>query len=215
MTDMLASAPTRSEPPRLPRLTLILITFAACWAAGAVALDLTGLNAQRRDEPHLAIVIGVLLPSVLYLLGLSASDSVRSWTRTLDPAILILPHTWRMVGFSFVALWAYGVLPAEFAFAAGLGDAAIAVAAPLVIVAFWRGWRGAVPGAIALHVLGMVDFFFAILLGASGAGVPLAQMSQMDPMTVFPMSWIPTGAVPLLLLAHVIALANLALKRRP
>lgn len=193
--------------------TWIAIGLCLAWTGTAFLSDMLGLNEYRRDEPHTGIIIAVLTPTALFLAAFALFRSVRGWTRSLDPALLALPHAWRTVGFSFIALWHHGILPIEFAAPAGLGDIAVAIAAPFVVVALWQRWKGAVIATVIFHLLGIVDFFFAILMGVSGAGIAPDAMSSVDPMTTFPMSWIPTAAVPLLLLGHVIALINLRMAR--
>ncbi len=64
------------------------------------------------------------------------------------------------------------------------------------------------------HVLGIVDFFFALLTGMTGFGAPAEEMIMTDPMTAFPLVIIPTVFVPLLLLAHVMALTKITMNRK-
>jgi len=48
----------------------------------------------------------------------------------------------------------------------------------------------------------------------TGYGIPDDQMTSIDPMTVFPLVIIPTVFVPLLLVAHVMALTQIAMNRK-
>jgi len=71
-----------------------------------------------------------------------------------------------VIGAMFLALYAFGLLPGLFAWPAGLGDAAVGLAAPFVLLAMLRGapnW----PRRVAwLNIAGLVDF-----AGAIGTGV--------------------------------------------
>lgn len=71
--------------------------------------------------------------AVLYIL----LPTIRTCTRNLNFAMLALLHAWRTVGFTFLALWFYKILPAGFAAPAGFGDFAIAISAPFIAVALW------------------------------------------------------------------------------
>ena len=123
--------------------------------------------------------------------------------------MLVLPHAWRTVGFTFLTLWSYKMLPAGFAAPAGFGDFAIAIAAPFIAVALWKQWKYAIAATVVFHVLGLTDLFFAILTGASGYGISADKMNVIDPMTTFPLVIIPTVFVPLLVLSHVISLLKI------
>lgn len=209
---------TTLHPPEIGtesyRGNITAIALMGLWFAVMSVMGVLGHFEYARNEAHEWIIVAVLAPTVFYLALYATMKSVRDWTAKLDPAIVVLPHAWRTVGFAFLALWYFDVLPGEFAAPAGFGDFAVGMAAPIVAVALWLGWKGAVKSAVTLHILGIVDFFFAILTGAGSFGVPASDMHLVDPMTVYPMVWIPTGIVPLLLVGHVIGLINLRTSNR-
>jgi len=174
-----------------------------------------GLYEYPRSGSHLSVIITVLLPTLLYLVAFLLFPAVRVWTqRDLNLAMLTLPHAWRTVGFSFLALWFYGILPAGFSAPAGFGDFAIAIAAPFVAVALWQGWRYAIGTALWFHILGLLDLFVALLTGMTGFGVPVSGMQAIDPMTAFPMVIVPAVFVPLLVWGHVLALTKIVMDRK-
>lgn len=194
----------------------IILSIILCllWMLITGIIGALGWYEYQRSEPHLWIVISVLMPTILFVFLFAFLPSVRTWTQRLNLAMLSLPHAWRTVGFTFLALWFYGILPAGFAAPAGFGDFAIGIAAPFVVIALWLQWANAIRAAIWFHLLGLTDLFFAILTGATGFGVPLEEMSNIDPMTTFPMVIIPTVFVPLLTVSHVMALTKIVMDKR-
>ena len=128
-------------------------------------------------------------------------------------------HHWRVLGFTFLMLYAHGVLPGLFAWPAGLGDVAIGVSAPLVVQALARSPDFARSRAfVTFHVLGMFDFFVAGTTAtlASGAFPSLLSGSPTSaPMEVWPLSLFPAIFVPLFLIVHLGALFQVrALRKR-
>jgi hypothetical protein len=103
------------------------------------------------------------------------------------------------------------LLPDLFAWPAGLGDIAIGVTAPWVALALFRD-RTAIGSRwfAAWNVLGILDLFVAVGLGALSAGfVPsLASEITTAPMAQLPLVLIPAYLVPLFLTMHFAALAQ-------
>jgi len=194
----------------------IILAMVLCvlWMAVTGIIGSTGFYEYPRNGSHLLVIITVLIPAIFFVVLFFLSPAIRSWTQSLNLAMLTLPHAWRTVGFTFLALWFYGVLPSGFAAPAGFGDFAIAMAAPFVAVAVWFNWSGAIRAAVWFHVLGIIDLFFALLTGMTGFGAPVEEMSMTDPMTAFPLVIIPTVFVPLLILGHIMALTKIAMDRK-
>jgi hypothetical protein len=114
-------------------------------------------------------------------------------------------HSWRIAGFTFLALYAAGLLPGIFALPAGLGDIAIGATAP------WAASRLANfnrrRAFMFWQILGITDLVTAITLGTT-AGLISPHEVPTAVMTVLPMSLIPTFAVPLLIVLHIICIAQ-------
>jgi hypothetical protein len=89
-----------------------------------------------------------------------------------------------------------------------LGDFAIGVTAPLVAFYLAQGRRK--NSFILWNILGVIDLVNAVTLGvlASPALGILRPEVSTDAMTVLPLSLIPTFAVPLLLILHIISIAQ-------
>jgi hypothetical protein len=188
--------------PNYGRLTAWLI---AAWFAASLSAAALGLIQTEPGRPPFPLLVAVAVPLGAFGLWYAASRSFREFVLALSPRALTLVQSWRTAGFVFLVLARYRILPAGFALPAGWGD--IAIGATAVFVAS----RLAVPkhrGIFILwQLLGMLDLVTAVTLGATAAlvnpnGIPTT------PMTALPMSLIPTFAVPLLFLLHIICIAQ-------
>jgi high-affinity K+ transport system ATPase subunit B len=111
----------------------------------------------------------------------------------------------RLEGFVFLVLATYGILPRMFALPAGWGDMTIGATAALAGLKLATPARRA--GFILWQALGITDLVVAVTMGTLAQridprGVPTSAM------TALPMSMIPTFAVPLFLIFHVICIAQ-------
>jgi len=187
---------------RYAKLTagLIAAWFVFSLAASALHLYRTGPNA-----PPLALGIAVLTPIVVFLVWFNRSPAFRKFSMSLNPRALTFVQSWRLAGFVFLVLAAYGILPQVFALPAGWGDIAIGATASLAALQLARPERRS--GFILWQVLGMTDLVAAVTLGTLAGfidphGIPTSAM------TVLPMSLIPTFAVPLFFILHIICIAQ-------
>ncbi len=193
--------------------TIFAIILCLLWMGATGVIGTLGLYEYPRNGSHLSIIITVLTPTVFFLTLFILLPSVKQWTMSLSLAMLTLPHAWRTVGFTFLTLWFFGILPSGFAAPAGIGDFVIAIAAPFVAVALWLQWKNAISAAVWFHLLGLTDLFFALLTGITGFGVPVSEMRVTDPMTAFPLVIIPTVFVPLLILSHIMVLTIIIMRK--
>jgi hypothetical protein len=112
----------------------------------------------------------------------------------------------------FVAHYAFGLLPGLFAWPAGVGDVAVGVAAPFVVLAMVRDaptWRRQ---ATWLNVAGLVDFVVAVGTGVLTSNTSLGVLAELPArasLGALPLSLVPTFAVPLWIMFHVMSLLQL------
>lgn len=177
----------------------------AAWCVFSLGSSALHLYTTPPNAPPIAFGLAVVTPIVLFLVWFASSPAFRQFLLSLSPRTLTLVHTLRIAGFVFLVLATYKILPALFAWSAGWGDIAIGVTAPFAAL------RLANPAHrksfILWQVLGIADLVNALALGTlSGIidphGIPTA------PMTVLPMSYISTFAVPLFLILHIICIAQ-------
>ena len=172
-----------------------------------LALLLSALHVFRTDpsQPPLPLGLAVLLPLVLFAISYASSESFRRFVLSLNPRTLTLIQSWRIVGYTFLILYTYGILPGIFALPAGWGDVFIGATAPLVAL------RLATPthrrSFLLWQALGISDLVLAVVFGTT-ASLLTPHAAATDAMTVLPLSLIPTFAVPLFLILHVISIAQ-------
>jgi hypothetical protein len=172
-------------------------------------------------SPHsmsvpIALGVAAVLPVVVFAVWFRTSARFRAFALSLDPVVLTAVQSWRAGGIVFLILMAKGLLPSMFAVPAGLGDMAIGLSAPFVARAMWRGNISA-DGVRRWQRAGILDLVVAVTMGvlcAPGKTGILAHGTTTLLMGLLPMSLIPTFAVPLLVIFHLICIAQLRQENR-
>ena len=179
---------------------LLVVWFAVVFSASAVHLFKNG-SAQF----GLGVAVAALAPMIVFSLWFAASEGFRNFALSLNPTILTSVQVWRIMGFTFLLLQARNVLPAIFALPAGYGDMFIGATAG------FAAWKLAEPahrnGFLFWQALGILDLITAVSLGTT-AGLIDPRGPSMGPMTVLPLSLIPTFFVPLFVMLHMICIAQ-------
>jgi hypothetical protein len=171
------------------------------------ALSASALHVFKTDPslPPLALGLAVVIPIAAFLIWFATSSGFREFALSLSPRTLTYVHSWRIAGLTFLALYAAGLLPGIFALPAGLGDIAIGATAPWAAIKLANfGRRRAF---MFWQIVGITDLVTAITLGTT-AGLISPHEVPTALMTVLPMSLIPTFAVPLLVVLHIICIAQ-------
>src|SRR5262245_33531721 len=108
---------------------------------------------------------------------------------------LVVPHTFRFVGLSFLVPGVVSPsLPAAFAVPAAYGDLVAAILAVAAALALSRRWSLAILLVWLFNVWGAVDLLVAFYQGPFGV--------QLDPRALGAAFFIPTVVVPPLLIIH-------------
>lgn len=177
----------------------------AAWFVFAISASALHLFDTDPGQPPLALGLSALTPVAAFLVWFATSPGFRQFALSLNPRVLTLVHSWRIVGFTFLVLYSAGLLPGLFALPAGWGDIAIGATAPLAALQLANFKRRR--GFVLWQLLGIFDLVVAVTLGATVRLIdPNALSTGM--MSVLPMSLIPTFAVPLLIVLHVICIAQ-------
>ena len=113
-------------------------------------------------------------------------------------------HTWRIGGIVFLWGVSQGILDPIFGYPAGIGDILIGVTAIPFAYFLRKGVRWARHASIVWNILGITDLILALSLG-----IYLSQQT----MQTLPWILIPTVAVPILIIIHVITLYRLRLQK--
>jgi hypothetical protein len=183
---------------------------AAAWFVAAwfiLVYCISGLQLYRNGSNRIGIAVAVsaLAPIVIFAVWYTLSDGFRKFVLSQNPRTLTRIQSWRLAGISFVILQAYGMLPAVFALPAGYGDMAVGATALFVASRFTDpNHRNSF---LLWQVLGIADLIMAVGLGVT-AGLLGGEGASMAPMTVLPLSLIPTFIVPLLFIFHLICIAQ-------
>lgn len=198
---------TRSS---IRNLTLLLI---AAWFVLAVTLAAKGIFdfvAITGGQAPIPLGLAVITPVLLFWAWYTVSPVFREFVLTLNPKGLTLSQTARLIGFVFLALAARGILPHTFANIAGWGDIFIGATAGFVAYRFVAPHRRGL--TIAWQALGMLDLVTAITLGVLSSPTAIGILGEgtvtTRAMGLLPMSLIPTFAVPLLFILHIIVIAQ-------
>jgi hypothetical protein len=189
------------------RLSVTLVL--TVWLLLVVSLGAAGAFVGRPGTPPFGIAIGVAAPLLLFFAWLRLSHSFRDFILTLDLRLIAGMQAWRWAGLGFLFLYAYKVLPGMFALPAGLGDMAIGVTAPWMILALVRQPGFAASAAfIRWNVLGILDLVVALSLGTLSATLARGAPGEISsaPMATLPLLLVPAFLVPLFLMLHAAAL---------
>jgi hypothetical protein len=157
----------------------------------------------------LPILAGLLTPILVFLVAFWTVSPFRDFVLSIDLPVMAGIQAWRFGGLGFIALYAYGVLPGLFAWPAGLGDMAIGLTAPLVILALKRKPSFAAGRLFQVwNLLGTLDLVVAVGLGAMSSvlGIGISAEIRTFPMGVLPLVLVPTFLVPLFLMLHLASL---------
>jgi hypothetical protein len=146
---------------------------------------------------------------LLFFAWLRLSPSFREFVLSVDLRIVASMQAWRWAGFGFLALYAHNVLPAVFALPAGLGDMAVGITAPWMVLGLIRQPGFATSSKfIRWNVLGIVDLVVAVSIATLSATLATGAPGEIStaPMAMLPLVLIPTFLVPLFLMMHATAL---------
>jgi hypothetical protein len=138
------------------------------------------------------------LPLLIILFGWIGNTGLsKKILRSITLEALIKLHVFRVVGVFFILLYAYHLLPAKFAFFAGLGDiitALLAIPVAGMVARQQPGWKIAV---YAWNIFGIMDIVDLLIVAVmTGAGGNLREMA------IFPFVWFPAFAPATILFLH-------------
>jgi hypothetical protein len=159
--------------------------------------------------PPLAVGIAFLAPVLLFLCAIWLAPAFRSYILQIDPIFLAALHGWRFVGLAFLMAYCEHLLAASFAWPAGLGDIAVGILTPWIVLRLARD-KSFIRSNLftAWNFFGIADFVDAIVMGSLNQGFlpgfhPTVLGSLMQRL---PLVLIPCFFVPWLLITHIVML---------
>jgi len=183
----------------------------ALWLGLVFALGLRGAFIGSPGSPPLAIFLGLAIPLAVFFVAYFAWSAFRTFILSADLRLVAAMQGWRWAGLGFLSLYAHGVLPGLFALPAGLGDMAIGLTAPWIVLGLIHRPSFATSRRFVLwNSLGIIDLVVAVSMGTLCSGfIPgLAGNVTTSAMGRLPLVLIPAYLVPLFIMLHFTALSQ-------
>jgi hypothetical protein len=184
----------------------VVAAFLASWLAIAIVVG-DGANFPIPLESRRAVSgLVALIPFVIAVIALFASKNLRSINTATPSAWLIAIQTYRAAGIMFVfPFLTYGILPAGFAYPAGIGDALTGIFAPIVALMVAQNRPHALKWAVAWNLFGTLDLIVA---------PATALLFQAGVLNIYALDLVPLFlGPPLGILTHILSLRNLNVTR--
>src|SRR5262245_42241371 len=108
------------------------------WFLTALTLGWRGAFLRPAGSLPIPILLAIVIPVGLFLIAFRISDRFRAGILSIDLPLITGVQAWRFGGFAFLVLYTLNLLPGYFAWPAGVGDMAIAAAAPFITVSLIR-----------------------------------------------------------------------------
>jgi hypothetical protein len=179
------------------------------WLAVVLILGAKDAFLGPHGAPPIALLLAFATPIIASVLAYRLSARFRAWVLGIEPRLFVSMQAWRFGGLAFISLWAYGILPGYFAWPAGLGDMAIGATAPWVLTRLTESPSfGASDAYVRWNLLGLLDLFVAVTLGAFGAFLGTGDGVTTAPMGALPLVLIPAFLVPTFIMMHIAQLAQ-------
>jgi hypothetical protein len=179
------------------------------WLALVSFLSAHGSFARPPGVWPLPILIGVTAPLLVFLAAFRAWHDFRTFVLTVDLRLVTGIQAWRFAGLGFLALYTYGVLPGLFARPAGLGDMAIGLTAPWLVLALIRQPGFAASRLFVLwNLLGVLDLVVEVSTGATVSALATGAALEITtaPMAQLPLVLVPAFLMPFFVMLHLTSL---------
>jgi len=184
----------------------------ALWLGLVSYLASQGAFVGSPGSPPVAIFLGVAIPLAVFFSAFFGWGAFRAFVLGADLRLVTSIQAWRWGGLGFLTLYAKGILPPLFALPAGLGDMAIGVTAPWIVLALARNPSFAASRRYKTwNILGIVDFVIAVSMGTLCSGAFPGITNLMGGVTTGAMAQLPLVLVPALMVPLFIMLHSTAL----
>lgn len=183
----------------------------ALWLGLVFVLGLRGAFIGGPDSPPLPIFLGFALPLVAFFVTYFAWSRFRAFILSADLRLVTAIQGWRWAGLGFLSLYAHGLLPGLFALPAGLGDMAIGITAPWIVLGLLQHPSFVSSQRFVIwNILGIVDLVVAVSMGTISSGFlhGITGNVTTSAMAKLPLVLIPAYIVPLFIMLHFTALSQ-------
>lgn len=215
MESISANAALHDKHPSIRSFVFVVL---ALWLGLVLLLGSQGAFVGGRGSPPLPIFFGLATPLTLFFGAYFGLSALREFILSADLRFVTAIQSWRWAGLGFLSLYAHGVLPGLFALPAGLGDMAIGFAAPWMVMGLIRHPSFVTSRRYAVwNILGILDLTVAVSMGVIcsgfirglGLNVTTSAMGQL------PLVLVPAYMVPLFIMLHFTALAQMRRRLPP
>jgi len=207
----LALERTELSPRRRLGVWLAVVVPYTLWLSIIWSVAITGVF--RPGNSTLPLVpLAIFLPVIVGVPILLRSKRIGKVLDAMPTSWLVGLQVYRVLGGIFLVGWGRGVIPSLFALPAGIGDVTTGLLALPVAYSLASRNGGAVRGAIAWNIFGLLDFTIAVGIGLATAPGPFQLIKPSVPNTglgLYPTVLIPAFAVPSSILLHVLSLRQL------
>ena len=197
------------------RIVSILGMVLFGWFVLALFLGWQGIfsSALNQPVPYIALAIGI--PILVGALFIGGSKQVREIIEAVAQSQLVVFQFYRVLGVTFLVLYAAGQLPGIFALPAGCGDVMVGLTALMVGA---RAARNESDRLVTLwNWFGIFDLVVAVATGFLSAPSRF-QIFSLDAPNVligtFPLVMVPIFAVPLSMVLHLASLTKVGAAHR-
>jgi hypothetical protein len=190
-------------PGKSRNIQIGIFVFYILFLAYVSVLSLKGVFNVNSIPPKVMVWAG--LPLMIILFGFIGNTGLfKKLLRSITLESLVAIHVFRLVGVFFIILYCYHLLPAKFAFSAGLGDIITALLALPVakMVSKEKPWLKT--AVYAWNIFGMLDIVNLLVLAVIIAKNDMVTGANGDltEMTIFPFVWFPAFAPATILFLH-------------
>jgi hypothetical protein len=199
----------RTKTDRIRLLTILGVVLFG-WLVLALFLGWQGVfrSALNQRVPYIALAIGI--PVLVGALFIRGSKQVHEIIEAVPQSQLVAFQFYRVLGVTFLVLYAAGQLPGIFALPAGWGDVTVGITALMVGA---RAARNENDQLVTLwNWLGISDLVIALATGFLSAPSSFQVFSLDAPNVLigsFPLVMVPIFAVPLSIVLHLASLSKI------
>jgi len=207
----LALERTELAPRQRLGVWLAIVVPYTLWLAIIWSAAINGVFRPGGNTPPL-VPLAIFLPVIVGVPILLRSKRIGEVLDAMPASWLVGIQVYRILGGIFLVGWARGVIPSLFALPAGIGDVTTGLLALPVAYSLVSQSGGAVRGAIAWNIFGLLDFTIAVGIGLATSPGPFQLIVPSVPNTglgLYPTVLIPAFAVPSSILLHVLSLRQL------
>ena len=195
-----------------PNVRSVVLVALAVWFGLVFFLGAQGAFIAGAGSPPVPIFLGLAIPLAVFVAAYFGWTPFRTFILGADLRFVAAMQAWRWAGAQFFWLYAWSVLPGIFAFPAAVGDMAIGVTAPWIVLGLVRNPSFALSRRYVIwNILGIVDFVVAVSMAVLSSGLfnvmnGLNGNVTTSAMNQLPLVLIPAFAVPLFTMLHLTAL---------